>query len=53
MTKIEKQDIDNIKLVVKETKLKKTANVLLLGKPQAIDWVEILKVKIYSSSIFL
>ena len=25
---------------------RKTANVLLLGKPQAIDWVQILKVKI-------
>ncbi len=25
---------------------KKTANILLLGKPQAIDWVEILKVQI-------
>ncbi len=27
-------------------KAKKTANILLLGKPQAIDWVQILKVKI-------
>ena len=25
---------------------KKTANILLLGKPQAIDWVQIIKVKI-------
>ena len=24
---------------------KKTANVLLLGKPQAIDWVQILNVR--------
>ena len=31
---------------VEELKLKKTANVLLLGKPQAIDWVQILKIKI-------
>ena len=29
-----------------ELKAKKTANILLLGKPQAIDWVQILKVKI-------
>jgi len=35
-----------ISSVDEETKLKKTANVLLLGKPQAIDWVEVLKVKI-------
>ena len=27
-------------------KAKKTANILLLGKPQAIDWVQILKVEI-------
>ena len=31
---------------VNEIKSKKTANVSLLGKPQAIDWVQILKVKI-------
>ena len=35
------QSVDDDKL-----KIKKTANVLLLGKPQAIDWVQILKVKI-------
>ena len=35
-----------IQSVDKESKAKKTANVLLLGKPQAIDWVQILKVKI-------
>jgi len=29
-----------------ELKGQKTANLLLLGKPQAIDWVQILKVKI-------
>ncbi len=29
-----------------ELKAKKTANILLLGKPQAIDWVQILKVEI-------
>ncbi len=30
----------------KEFKAKKIANILLLGKPQAIDWVQILKVEI-------
>ncbi len=35
-----------IKSVDEDSKSKKTANVLLLGKPQAIDWVQILKVKI-------
>ena len=35
-----------IKSVDEESKFKKTANVILLGKPQAIDWVQILKVKI-------
>ena len=29
-----------------DLKAKKTANILLLGKPQAIDWVQILKVEI-------
>ena len=27
-------------------KAKKTANVLLLGKPQVIDWVQIIRVEI-------
>ena len=35
-----------IKSVKEELKSKKIANVLLLGKPQAIDWVQIIKVKI-------
>ena len=35
-----------IQSVDEEFKAKKTANILLLGKPQAIDWVQILKVKI-------
>ena len=32
--------------VDEELKVEKTANILLLGKPQAIDWVQILKVEI-------
>ena len=35
-----------IQSVDKELKAKKTASILLLGKPQAIDWVQILKVEI-------
>ena len=35
-----------IQSVNEELKAKKTANILLLGKPQAIDWVQILKVEI-------
>ena len=35
-----------IQSVDEEFKGKKTANILLLGKPQAIDWVQILKVEI-------
>ena len=35
-----------IRSVDKEFKAKKTANISLLGKPQAIDWVQILKVEI-------
>ena len=35
-----------IQSVDEELKSRKTANVVLLGKPQAIDWVQILKVKI-------
>ena len=35
-----------IQSVDEELKAKKTANILLLGKPQAIDWVQILKVDI-------
>ena len=35
-----------IQSVDEELKTKKTANILLLGKPQAIDWVQILKVEI-------
>ena len=35
-----------IQSIDEELKLKKTASILLLGKPQAIDWVEILKVEI-------
>ncbi|MDC3170756.1 rod shape-determining protein MreC [Prochlorococcus sp. AH-716-E13] len=34
-----------IQSVDEEIKAKKTANILLLGKPQAIDWVQILKVE--------
>ncbi len=30
---------------IEELKLKKMANVMLLGKPQAIDWVQVLKLK--------
>ena len=35
-----------IQSVDEELNAQKTANLLLLGKPQAIDWVQILKVKI-------
>ncbi len=35
-----------IQSVDEELQAKKTANILLLGKPQAIDWVQILKVAI-------
>ena len=35
-----------IKSIDEEFKANKTANILLLGKPQAIDWVQILKVEI-------
>ena len=35
-----------IQSVDAKLKSKKTVNVLLIGKPQAIDWVQILKVKI-------
>ena len=35
-----------IQSIDEELKGQKTANLLLLGKPQAIDWVQILKVKI-------
>ena len=35
-----------IQSVDEESTSEKTANILLLGKPQAIDWVQILKVKI-------
>ena len=35
-----------IQSVDAELKTQKTANLLLLAKPQAIDWVQILKVKI-------
>ena len=35
-----------IQSVDEELKAKKTANILLSGKPQAIDWVQILKVEI-------
>ncbi len=35
-----------IQSVDEDLKAKKTANILLLGKPQAIDWVQILKVEI-------
>ena len=35
-----------IQSVDAELKSQKTANLKLLGKPQAIDWVQILKVKL-------
>lgn len=35
-----------IQSIDEELEEKKTANILLLGKPQAIDWVQILKVEI-------
>ena len=35
-----------IKSIDKQVKAKITANVILFGKPQAIDWVQIVKVKI-------
>ena len=35
-----------IKSIDEKLQSKKTANILLLGKPQAIDWVQILRVKI-------
>ena len=35
-----------IQSIDEELQAKKTANILLLGKPQAIDWVQILKVEI-------
>ena len=35
-----------IQSVGEEFKAKKTANILLSGKPQAIDWVKILKFEI-------
>ena len=35
-----------IQSIDEEFQEKKTANILLLGKPQAIDWVQILKVEI-------
>ena len=35
-----------IQSIDEQLQSKKTADVLLLGKPQAIDWVQILKVKI-------
>ena len=35
-----------VQSVDEDLKEKKTANIMLLGKPQAIDWVQILKVKI-------
>ena len=35
-----------IQSVDAELNSQKTANLFLLGKPQAIDWVQILKVKI-------
>ena len=35
-----------IQSINKQLKSQTTANVFLLGKPQAIDWVQILKVKI-------
>ena len=34
-----------IKSIEEKLKSKKIANVLLLGKPQVIDWVEILKLR--------
>ena len=35
-----------VQSVDEDSNSKKTANILLLGKPQAIDWVQILKVEI-------
>ena len=35
-----------VQSVDEDSKSKKTANIILLGKPQAIDWVQILKVEI-------
>ena len=35
-----------IQSIDETSKSRKTANVLLLGKPQAIDWVQILKIKV-------
>ena len=35
-----------VQSVDEDLKEKKTANIMLLGKPQAIDWVQFLKVKI-------
>lgn len=35
-----------VQSVDEDLKEKKTANIMLLGKPQAIDWVQILKVEI-------
>ena len=35
-----------VKSVDEELTAEKTANILLLGNPQAIDWVQILKVEI-------
>ncbi len=35
-----------VQSVDEDLKAKKTANILLLGKPQAIDWVQIIKVEI-------
>ena len=35
-----------VQSVDEDLKEKRTANIMLLGKPQAIDWVQILKVKI-------
>ena len=35
-----------VQSVDEDSNKKKTANILLLGKPQAIDWVQILKVEI-------
>ena len=35
-----------VQSIDEDLKEKKTANIMLLGKPQAIDWVQILKVKI-------
>ena len=35
-----------VQSVDEEFQAQKTANILLLAKPQAIDWVQILKVQI-------